>query len=171
MTAGQFLTVWTVRLALAGYALALFEELRGWDSARRMKRARWFWTFGCALMWIHVACAFQFHHHWSHAEAYADTARKTARLMGTEVGYGIYFNYVLLALWTADVIWWWCDPEMPQRRAPWIGWLVQGYLAFMVFNATIVFESGPTRWVGAIVAVALGTLWIARLRAPRSLGS
>jgi hypothetical protein len=38
-------------------------------------------------------------------------------------------------------------------------------MLFMVFNATVVFETGPTRWGGVALFAWLGLVWArARLR-------
>ncbi|MBI3860722.1 MAG: hypothetical protein HY290_02375 [Planctomycetia bacterium] len=112
-------------------------------------------------MWLHVLCAFAFHHHWSHAEAYDHTARETARKVGIDWGGGIWFNYLFLALWSADVIWWWWKPAEYRSRARWLSVGVQAYLAFIAINATVVFEWGPVRHAGlaAIMCLALIAFW------------
>src|SRR6266700_4246784 len=38
----------------------------------------------------HVVSAFHFHHHWSHAAEYEETARRTAELFGVRSGAGLY---------------------------------------------------------------------------------
>src|SRR5262249_53268697 len=75
------LTRGTVWLALAFYVA------REWSGRGGMERgvsplARWLNSFGCLAFIAHVVCAFQFYHHWSHAAAYADTARRTGELTG-----------------------------------------------------------------------------------------
>jgi hypothetical protein len=126
--------------------------------------ARWLWTAACALLWIHVACAFHFRHHWSHAEAYDHTARQTAEFVGLEWGGGVYLNYLLLLVWTGDVLWWWIEPGGYRRRPAFVGWLVNGFVAFMAFNAAVVFASGPLRWLSLGVMLILGAWAIRRRR-------
>jgi hypothetical protein len=41
-----------------------------------------------------------------------------------------------------------------------VEWIWQGALAFVVFNATVVFEAGPIRWVGLVASMALLGMWI-----------
>jgi hypothetical protein len=66
---GELFTQWTIRLALALYVA----WLAGWLCARGPKWlgvARWLWTAGCGLLFLHVACAFHFSHGWSHSAAW-----------------------------------------------------------------------------------------------------
>ena len=152
---GQLLTQWTIRLALALYVA----WLAGWLCARGPRWAvasRWVWTAGCALFLVHVACAFHFYHGWSHAAAWEDTARQTQELLGVALGDGIYFSYVFLVLWVADVVWTWsvADP----LKTPWPRVLVHLFLFFIALNGAIVFEAGPTRPVGVVACLALSVL-------------
>jgi hypothetical protein len=153
---GAPLTVWSIRLAVALYFLALAELLM-----HRSLRARRWWTIGCLACWAHIGLAMHFAHGWSHAAAYADTARQTRETTGLNWGGGIYFNYVFATAWLADVGWWWLSPISRAKRSTGLAWLLHGYLAFILFNATVVFESGPTRW--ATLAACAGLLLLASL--------
>ena len=62
-------------------------------------------------------------------------------------------------LWTADVLFWWLRPARYATRSPWVDWTVHGFMAFIVFNATVVFGSGWVRWSCAIASAGLGLLW------------
>src|SRR5689334_14734844 len=82
MDAGELWTRWTVRLAVALYVLSLM--LRGLAHGRRdaLIWSRNCWTAGCWAYLLHVVCAFEFYHHWSHADAYEFTAEQTAEVVG-----------------------------------------------------------------------------------------
>src|SRR5262249_30490099 len=68
-TLGDDLTRFTVRVALAFYALAAARMLLGkWD-----RLARWLWTLAWASYLVHLAMAFHHYHHWSHGDAIAHT--------------------------------------------------------------------------------------------------
>lgn len=159
---GILLTRWTIRLALAAYAL----WLAGWLMAGNRPLAggtapsRWLYTLACGLFLVHVACAFGFYHHWSHAAAYDDTARQTEELIGISFGQGIYFSYLFLLVWVADVVWLWLAPS---HRPAWLTVAVQLYMAFIAFNGAVIFESGVTRWAGIPVTLVLAALAIRRL--------
>jgi hypothetical protein len=159
MSEGEFLTKASVWLALIAYAMAmaLNLEARGRDSWRQA--ARWVWTLGCAFFVTHVLFAFGYFHHWSHAEAYRETARQTAALTGWNWGGGIYFNYVFAAGWIADVLWWWLSPRTFVQRPKWVTASWQGFFFFMVFNGAIVFGHGPVRLMGTAVCLLLAALW------------
>src|SRR5262245_10761780 len=102
MSAGELTTLWTVRLALALYVLALALRIGAWKRPRP-DLARLSWTVGCLAFLLHVGCAFQFYHHWSHRAAYEATARQTAEVVGLDWGGGLYANYAFAAVWVADV--------------------------------------------------------------------
>ena len=165
MGGGEVLTKLTIWIAVACYfagaiCYALSRGRPSWDA-----RARVLWTAACAALIAHVACAFHFQHGWSHAAAYRDTARQTAEVFGLDWGGGLYVNYALVALWIADVCWWWGRGLRAYRRRPWplaFGW--QAFLLFVVFNATVVFEGGFVRWVGLGLSLALIFVWLSAAR-------
>jgi hypothetical protein len=139
---------WTIWIALALYVLAL--------CARPASRVRqWAWTLGCLFYLAHVAAAFHFYHHWSHAAAYQHTARRTAEVVGLDEGGGLYWNYAFTVLWLGDVVAMWIGWRWPR----WAGAAVQGFLAFMAFNATVVFGTGAIRWLGLAATVLLGAIY------------
>jgi len=153
MTNGTLLVLWSARLALVLYAGSLAAWLIG-----KPQSARLAWTSGFCVYLLHVAAAFQFRHHWSHAAAYQETARQTAELFGVRWGGGLYFNYGFTAVWVLAVIWIWRSPEA-FRRQLWIVVAVHSFMAFMFFNAAVVFVAGWVRWVGLIIGISLGVLW------------
>lgn len=169
---GEALTLWTIRLALAAYFGRLVIELTCVPRTPVIERlARWLWTIGGLFLWLHVACAFEHFHAWSHASALAQTARDTAAVTGFDWGGGLWINYFVMLLWAGDVVWWWLAPLSHQARGrAWeIAW--QGGLAFIVFNALVVFKTGPLRWTGLLLSAALLTLAIrryARIRGKRA---
>jgi hypothetical protein len=106
-----------------------------------------------------VLFAFHYYHHWSHAAAYRETARQTAELTGLEWGGGLFINYALLAGWLADAAWWGRDLESYRNRSWLIAAVWHGFLIFMIFNATVVFKTGPLRWIGLGLCLWLASLW------------
>ena len=77
MTIATWLTLWSARIAFLLYAAALAAWLTG-----KPRPARLAWALGFLVYLSHVISAFHFHHHWSHAAAYEETARRTAELFG-----------------------------------------------------------------------------------------
>ncbi len=118
------------------------------------RTARAMWTLGVALALIHVVLAFQFVHAWSHEAATAATVRQAADLFGWGWRGGIYVNYAFLALWCADVWWWWIDQASHASRPRWVETTRRAVFLFMFFNGAVVFASGIGRFVG-IASVTL----------------
>jgi hypothetical protein len=159
MNPGEFLTRSTVWIALLAYAIGAGLLLSAAGREAWTVRARLFWTIGCVFFLAHVFSAFEFYHHWSHADAYRETARQTREMTGLNWGGGIFLNYVLALAWFADVFWWWVAPGSFARRPKWLTVPWQSFFAFMVFNGTIVFGHGPVRWLGVVIFAGLGWLW------------
>lgn len=129
------------------------------------RRSRWLafarlaWTLGCAFFLAHVASAFTYYHHWSHAAAYLATAERTEELTGLRWGGGIYFNYIFALAWLADVGWWWLAPRSFGQRSRVLGAVLHGFFFFMVFNGAVVFGAGLVRLLGAVICGGLVVLW------------
>lgn len=158
---GEWLTRATVWCALSLYTGS--EILL---AAKRSRLSRTFHTLGCLAFLMHVACAFALHHHWSHAAAYADTARQTAQLTGWHWGGGLYINYLFAAVWFAESLWSWMRPAHSLRRHAWISRAVRGFFLFMIFNGAVVFVTGPARWYGLFLCILLAFCWWTAARRP-----
>ena len=163
MSAGLLLTYWTARAAFLSYVAALALRI----ASREKAIGQTLWTAGCMVFLLHVICAFQFVHHWSHADALAATAGQTAAATGINWGGGLYFNYLFTVLWLGDVAWWWLARRGYESRPRPVTWTVHGFMAFMMFNATVVFGHGAARWTAAGVWVLLACYWL-RSRKPRA---
>jgi len=160
MSSGEFLTRLTIWLVLAGYAIgtvlfALSRKRPAWESAARLA-----WTAACVSLLAHAASAFHFYHGWSQESAYRETARQTAAVVGLDWGGGLYINYATVLFWAVDVTWWWRGFEAYRRR-PWLLVVLwQSFLIFMIFNATVVFKTGPLRWIGIGVSLLVACFWL-----------
>jgi len=166
---GEMLTRNTIRLSLAWYTVALCLMMRlnadDWSTTTasgKLARGCWTWAWACFL--VHVVVAFHFYHHWSHADAF----ERTRRISG--VGEGLYFSYLFTLLWSADVGFWWLWPARYAARPVWVDRSLHGFMLFMVFNSTVVFESGSIRWAGVTMFVVWGIAWLVSrlLPTPRS---
>jgi len=154
-------SVWLALLAYFAVAIRPARQLH--DPA--FARIRWLWTIGCVCYLVHVIAAFHFDHHWNHAEAEAHTAQQTASVVGWRFGAGIWFNHLFTLLWLGDLVWMWVQPKrwFERPRALSVAW--QGFFFFIVFNATVVFEDGPVRWLGLLGCfVVLFRWWKERRR-------
>ena len=102
------------------------------------------WATAAAFQLLHVAIAFHSAHGWSHAAAFEHT-RKIGGF-----GEGVFVNYAFTLLWCVDAIWLCCDFENYRHRPRWLSWAIHGFMAFIVFNAAVVFGSWTARGVFAI---------------------
>jgi hypothetical protein len=149
---------YTVRVALLYYTAAgvlmLLLKPEEWTArSGRGATARWFWTLAWTAFLVHLVMAFHHAHHWSHADAVAHTEEMSG------FGPGIYLSHLFTVVWTADVVFWWCCPRRYAKRSPWVDRLLHGFMAFMIFNGTVVFEDGLIRWAGiGMFVVLLGAL-------------
>ncbi|MFI4876403.1 MAG: hypothetical protein ACIALR_13720, partial [Blastopirellula sp. JB062] len=145
MNLGDGLTRWTIRAAILLLAICCAgRQLAGADAAwRKLERA--LWPLGCLLFLAHIAAGMHYFHHWSHQAAYADTAEQTEALLGVAWGEGIYVNYLMAIVWSADALWLVFAPEAYRKRSPWIEGGVLGFFLFIAFNGTVVFKSGWLR--------------------------
>jgi hypothetical protein len=160
MDRGELLTRLTIWLALCAYAIGAGTLLLARGRSRWLAGARLAWTLGCAFFLAHVASAFTYYHHWSHAAAYQETALRTGELTGVPWGGGIYLNYLFALAWLADVGWWWLAPASFAKRSSRLTAIWQGFFFFMVFNGTVVFGDGPVRWLGVVICGSLNILWL-----------
>lgn len=119
----------------------------------RLRVARLAWALGAAMLVLHGVFAFWLGHGWSH-EAAVEHTRQAGGF-----GWGIVFNYLFAAMWAADAAWWWASPGGYAARPRWVGRLVHGFLAVVVFNATVAFGPTGSRYGYAVASVALGLLW------------
>ena len=115
--------LWTIRLSAALYAVSLYGL---W---RRLLWARPLSALAYALYLAHICLAFDQRYAWSHAIAYAETARQTRELFGLDWGGGIYFNYLFTLLWPIDLVWW---------RGPFSAG-IHAFMLFMFLNGVVVF--------------------------------
>lgn len=156
-------TIWTIRLAVVClYSVLILRQILPNQTFRFGKStvevlAKYVWLAGAFLSVVHTLCAFGFFHDWSHRLAVEDTARQTDDLLGFRFGGGLYFNYLFVAIWTVDSLWWIANPESYETRSSWIGFAVIGYLLFIAINGTTVFESGISRWGGVALLMTLVT--------------
>lgn len=147
----------TIRLALLYYAIAaslmLVLRREEWTAAAgRSGLARSCWTLSWAAYLVHLGMAFHYAHHWSHTEAMAHTRAVSG------VGEGVYVSYLFTWVWTADVAWWWLRPARYAARSRRVDGLLHGFMAFVIFNATVVYETGPIRWAGCALFAELAVL-------------
>ena len=147
------LSIW---LAVAGWGIVMFGRCRG----RKLPGALAIWVTGWFAFVVHVISAFATSYRWSHGVALAETARQTRDLTGFDSGIGLWMNYLFGAIWVVDAVRWAATGEaVATGRWKWPHRSMHLFLAFMVFNGTVVFASGATRVFGILIFVFLGAAW------------
>ena len=164
MGPGLHIIHWTVRIALLCYAATVLLLLMGFRGSAWRGSLRGLWTAGCVAFVAHVAAAFHYAHHWSHAEAIQSTAQQTRDLIGWAFGEGLYFSYLFMILWIADVFWHWLAPTGYEQRPRWMQLSLHLYLFLIAFNGAVIFESGVTRPAGIAVTLLMAAVLRTRRR-------
>ena len=156
-----YITIWI--------ALGLFTagEL---GRARSPRTTGWAWhasALGLTLALVHTALAFDIVHRWSHDDAVLNTAMQTGRVFGTEVGWGVYVNYLFFLVWLADLAWWRRDGGVDGRpRGAAVA--LQAFYFVIIVNAAVIFALGWRRLVGTVLVILLVTAWAAASSRRRS---
>jgi hypothetical protein len=151
----------TAWLSLALWAAGEWWRRRPPEGAR----GRAAFTAGLAAMVLHSVLAFAIVHGWSHAEALAHAARRTAEVTGRAAPRGFYANHAFLAWWTGEAVWWWRWQDAYRRRPAALAWLSRAVFAFMFANGAVVFVRGPMRVGGALALLAAACAWAVGRRA------
>ena len=121
----------------------------------QFRQRRIVWTLGSALFLLHVAVAMHAGHAWSHTKAMDYTQEVSG------FGPGIFVSHLFGVVWLVDAVWMWANPDGYRSRPRWVGLCVHGFMAFVVFNGTVVYGRTPlARVVAAMVFVVL----LSRLR-------
>jgi hypothetical protein len=153
-----FDTQLTVFATIAGAVVA-------WAGAEVLQ-SRTLWTLAATLLAIHSAAAFAVFYGWSHDVALAATVRQTVAVTGVASASGIYVNYACLAVWTADVAWWWISPRSYRGRARMVSAAVHGFIFFMFLNGAVIFADGWMRTAGLVATATVALAWYRRWRRP-----
>jgi hypothetical protein len=129
---------------------------------RGLPPPRWaWWAFvtGLALAAVHTLLAFGIVHGWSHNAALERTAIQTQRLYGAPLAGGLYVNYLFLAVWFADAMWWRSSPSRVRPTAA--VWFLRAFYMLILFNAAVVFASAWRRIAGVALVSWLVRAWTA----------
>jgi hypothetical protein len=127
------------------------------------------WRVGCGLLWLHVVGSWWLVHSFRWEQMWQHTAEVTERMTGINTGMGVLWNLVALVVWTADCLAGW--PVAPLVGAPvparsrWRR-AVEIYLAFLWFQAAVVFATPAARSVMAVLSLGVaGVIVTSRRRA------
>ncbi len=156
MDALELLTRASIWLSVGCWALgvAALIQRKADAGSRRL------WTAGLLLYLVHSILAFARFYDWSHAMAFEETAAQTLMATGFESGAGIWFNYAFGMIWSVDAAYWWvAGTPRYTERPKFIQRSIHGFMAFMIFNGTVVFGHGFVVAFGTLVFAGLG--WLA----------
>ncbi len=128
---------------IVGHQLMLLARSWEWSPlVGRVRIARGFWLAAYVTYLIHLAMAMHYYHNWSHADAYQHTQDVAG------VGEGIYISHLFTLFWGLDVAYWLISPDDYSARNKWIGRILHAFMIFIIFNGTVVYETGFIRWAG-----------------------
>ena len=113
---------------------------------------------GCIVAIIHTVLAFGIAHDWNHADAVRVTARMTREMYGIDFGHALYMNYLFLAVWLADAVWWIAFPR-GYVRPPLAVWTLRAFYMVFLFNAMVVFAADWRRMLGLVFVSWLARIW------------
>lgn len=149
-----FLSIWIALLLFTAGELG---------RTRSPRATGWPWhasALGLALALIHTLLAFDVVHGWSHDDAVLNTAMQTGRVFGTEVGWGVYVNYVFFLVWLVDLAWWRRDGGV-DRRPRGAVLALQAFYFVIVLNAAVIFAAAWRRLAGLVLVLLLLSAWAA----------
>ena len=113
---------------------------------------------GCLVAIVHTIVAFDVAHDWSHADAVRDTAKLTKEMYGIDFATALYMNYLFLAVWLADAVWWMAFPRGYVRPAL-ATWALRAFYMVFLFNAMVVFAADWRRVLGLVIISWLARIW------------
>jgi hypothetical protein len=168
MTAALYLSIWLALVSL------LAAEVGRRRNRQTLVTARWAILCsmsGVLLAGVHTLLALGVAYDWDHGRAVTVTAERAATVYGVAWSGSLYVNYVFLAWWLLDTIWWWRAPASFVGR-PWpIEWLWRITVLTMVVNGAVIFASPAGRFVGVPLVVALLLVWAKAVKRPSGQAS
>ncbi len=159
--------LWAVQLSMVLWVIGFGLGIWWSDRANRLTVAMW--IAGLGFLVLHILLSMGVFHGWSHVEAVQATARRTEEWFGFRFGGGIYANYLFVAVWGLDTslrtAGYWalgenCDPLKDTNFKHGVACAIDGFMIFMIVQATVVFAVGPTRWIGLLCGLGISLLGI-----------
>jgi hypothetical protein len=149
----------TIWLSLALFVIGQGGQRAGLRDGRASGAAWWMWCIGVMLCGAHMVLAFGVRHAWSHAAAVRATALQTEAVYGLYWGGGLYVNYLFVAVWFVEAIWWRLNARSFFRRPRAVTQLVRAFYLLILFNAAVVFAAPARRAAGMVFVAALLWAW------------
>ena len=158
----DFTIQWSIRVSLILVYTRLIYRLWRGQTAQFDKRTIEYslWLVAFLFMVLHVCVSFHFVHQWAHNDAWDRTAIETQRITGLRSGYGIWANYLMLAVWSLDLIRNTVAQKESRTPSLFVDRMVAFFFAFMFINATAVF--GPTgyRYLVLPALIPVLVIWL-----------
>jgi hypothetical protein len=150
-------SLWAIRIAMAVLALGYTIQFR--TGMRNSDLLAVLWSIGAAFATFHTLTALHAFHAGSLNEAIESTARRTEELFGVRVGWGVYVNYLFVALWWIDAFW-----RLRFRASNYrpIEIAIDLFLIAISFFGAVVFATGPIRYLG--ISAIMFWIWAYRTR-------
>jgi hypothetical protein len=145
----------TLTYATIWSALVLFVAGQHW-------RRPIVWLLGALVCATHIAIALSWRYGWNHDLAIRATARQTAAVYGIEWGGGVYLNYLFVAIWMIEGLWWALRPAAYPLRPQSLKWATRLFYLVIIVNAAVVFAGGPGRLAGVLLVACLLATWHSR---------
>lgn len=124
------------------------------------RRAGIIWLVGIVSMVIHIIASYGIWHGWSHQAALRFTGDQSESVIGIRAEPGLYANFVFVLVWIGLSISLVSNRPLSKRFA----FTAHGFLAAIVFFATIVFEDGVVRILAAFGFAMLALFTVSSLR-------
>jgi hypothetical protein len=166
MDAALYATAW------AAVALFVAGEAGKRGRLAEVSGVRWAWPLwfaGALLCAGHSALAFAVHYGWQHDAALRATAAQTRAVYGLNWGGGIYVNYLFIAAWFAEALWWRWDPQRYFARPTIVTHVCRAFFFIVLLNATVIFAAPGRRALGTVLMTALVLAWSRPWTADRRL--
>lgn len=111
-------------------------------------------------MVIHIVSSYALEHNWSHHAALQFTGDQSEAVTGLRAEWGLYVNFAFVIVWLVVAFRMMANQSVSRSAAT----FAHGFLALIVFFATIVFEGGYVRSAAIIgfTALAISCNFVAR---------
>lgn len=123
---------------------------------------RWAWPLwfaGALLCIVHTVAVLDVRYAWDHDAAVRATGAQTNAVYGLDWGGGIYVNYLFIAAWFGEAVWWRLDRlgYFAQPRA--MRMALRSFYLVVLLNATVIFAAPIRRAFGVALIAALLIVW------------
>ena len=115
---------------------------------------RWAWFWAGIFTWVHVFASYGLVHGWSHAAVLKHTGDESYAVIGLRVPWGVYANFIFAGMLSGYSGW----MLLRKGRVKGLDSVIYFFLAFIVFNALVIFKTGLIRWIGLLGFAVVASL-------------